>query len=55
MALILLVVILAIVLGVIGVVIKGLFYVLVIGVVIFLADLVYLRMRLRGRRRRSPR
>ncbi|MEU1627657.1 hypothetical protein ABZ746_20460 [Streptomyces sp. NPDC020096] len=55
MALFLLVVVLAIVLGIMGVIIKGLFYVLVIGVIIFLADLVYLSMRLRGRRRRSLR
>ncbi|MCQ4040661.1 hypothetical protein ACFOSC_22145 [Streptantibioticus rubrisoli] len=54
MALFLLIVILAIALGIIGSVIKGLFYLLVIGVIVFLVDLVYLRARAR-RRRRSPR
>ncbi len=55
MALFLLIVILAIVLGIIGVVIKGLFYLLIIGVIVFLADLVYLRTRARVRRRRAAR
>ncbi|MDF3291749.1 MULTISPECIES: hypothetical protein [Streptomyces] len=55
MALFLLIVILAIVLGIIGAVIKGLFYLLVIGVIVFLVDLVYLRTRMRSRRRRSLR
>ena len=54
MALILLIVLLAIVLGIIGVVIKGLFYLLIIGVVVFLLDMAYLGTRKRTRRR-SPR
>ncbi|MFB7664803.1 hypothetical protein ACFC1R_12760 [Kitasatospora sp. NPDC056138] len=51
MALFLFVVIVAIALGIIGVAVKGLFYLLVIGVVLLLADLVYAGARLaRGRR-----
>ncbi|MET9503695.1 hypothetical protein ABZY42_18550 [Streptomyces sp. NPDC006622] len=55
MALFLLLVILAIVLGIIGVVAKGLFYLLVIGVAVLLADFVLLGLRLGRRRRRFPR
>ncbi|WP_331754722.1 MULTISPECIES: hypothetical protein [unclassified Streptomyces] len=44
----------AIVLGIIGVVAMGLFYLLVIGVMVLLADFVLLGLRL-GRRRRLPR
>ncbi|WP_406431970.1 hypothetical protein [Streptomyces sp. NBC_01589] len=54
MALFLLLVVVAIVLGIIGVVAKGLFYLLVIGVVVLLADFVLLGLRL-GRCRRLPR
>ncbi len=54
MALFLLLVIVAIVLGIIGAVAKGLFYLLVIGVMVLLADFVLLGLRL-GRRRRLPR
>lgn len=54
MALFLLLVVVAIVLGIIGVVAKGLFYLLVIGVMVLLADFVLLGLRL-GRRRRLPR
>jgi hypothetical protein len=54
MALFLLLVIVAIVLGIIGVVAKGLFHLLVIGVVVLVADSVLLGLRL-GRRRNPPR
>lgn len=55
MALFLLLVVVAIVLGIVGVVAKGLFYLLVIGVVVLIADLVLLGLRLGRRRRRLPR
>jgi hypothetical protein len=55
MALFLLLLVVAIVLGIIGVVAKGLFYLLVIGVVVLVADLVLLGLRLGRRRRRLPR
>ncbi|MER6160258.1 hypothetical protein ABT147_32660 [Streptomyces sp. NPDC001868] len=55
MALFLLLLIVAIVLGIIGVVAKGLFYLLVIGVVVLVADLVLLGLRLGRGRRRLPR
>ena len=50
MALFLFIVIVAIALGLIGAVVKGLFYLLIIGVVLFLADLVVGGIRM-GRRR----
>jgi hypothetical protein len=50
MALFLFVVIVAIALGLVGAVVKGLFFLLIIGVVLFLADLVVGGMRM-GRRR----
>ncbi|MEC4015481.1 hypothetical protein [Streptomyces sp. H27-D2] len=52
MILILFLVIVALVLGIIGAVAKGLFYLLVIGVIVLVADLVYaaLRWRRTGRR-----
>jgi uncharacterized membrane protein len=53
MVLFLLVVIAAVVLGILGVVLKGLFYLLIIGAVIFVADLIYVGMRA-GRGRRRP-
>ena len=49
-ALFLLIIIAAVALGIIGIVIKGLFYLLIIGVVIFLIDLLFLGSRLRRRR-----
>jgi hypothetical protein len=52
MALFLFVIIVAIALGITGVVVKGLFYLLIIGIVIFLADLVLGGVRM-GRRRGS--
>ena len=52
MALFLLLIIVAIALGIVGVVVKGLFYLLIIGVVVVLADLVVLGARMsRGRSR----
>jgi hypothetical protein len=56
MALFLLVIIIAIALGIIGVVLKGLFYLLIIGIVIFVANLILGGLRL-GRRHagRPPR
>ncbi|MEU2600507.1 hypothetical protein ABZ669_25610 [Streptomyces hirsutus] len=54
MAIFLLLVIAAIVLGIIGVVAKGLVYLLVIGVVVLVADFVLLGLRLGRRRRRLP-
>jgi hypothetical protein len=53
MALFLFIVIVAIALGIVGVVVSGLFYLLVIGVVVFLVDLV-LGGILLGRRRSRP-
>jgi hypothetical protein len=53
MVLFLLLVIAAIVLGILGVTLKGLFYLLIIGVIVLLADLVFLGARL-GRARRRP-
>lgn len=51
MVLFLLLIIAAVALGIIGVVVKGLLYLLIIGIVVFLADLVLLGARSRGRRR----
>jgi hypothetical protein len=50
MALFLFIVIVAIALGLVGAVVKGLFFLLIIGVVLFLADLVVGGVRM-GRRR----
>ncbi|GAA1226861.1 hypothetical protein GCM10009665_16760 [Kitasatospora nipponensis] len=50
MALFLLVVILAILLGIIGVAVHGLFYLLVIGIVLLIADLVFVGVRASRRR-----
>lgn len=52
MALFLLIVLIAVVLGILGAVIKGLLYLLVIGVVVFLLNLLFAGWRLRGGRRR---
>jgi hypothetical protein len=49
MALFLLVIIIAIALGILGVVLKGLFYLLIIGIVIFVVNLILGGLRL-GRR-----
>jgi TM2 domain-containing membrane protein YozV len=53
LALFLFIVIVAIALGIVGVVVKGLFYLLVIGVVLFLINLVFGGM-IWGRRRSRP-
>lgn len=50
MVLFLLVVIAAVALGIVGVVVKGLLYLLIIGIVLFLLDLVLLGSRMRRRR-----
>ena len=54
MVLFLLLVIVAIVLGVLGAVIKGLFALLIVGPVIFILAFVVLGFWLRSRRRRTP-
>ncbi len=48
-ALFLLLVIVAIVLGIVGVVAKGLLYLLIIGIVVFLGALVFAALRMRRR------
>jgi hypothetical protein len=53
MAWFLLLVIVAIVLGIVGVVVKGLLYLLIIGAVILIADLIFAGVRFR-RSGRSP-
>jgi len=52
MALFLLIVLIAVALGIIGVVIKGLIWLLIIGIIVFLLNLVFAGTRLRGGRRR---
>ncbi|MET8077702.1 hypothetical protein [Streptomyces sp. NPDC005303] len=55
MTLFLLLVLAAIVLGIIGVAVKGLLYLLIIGIAVFLVALVYLGMRIgRSGRHRRP-
>ena len=54
MALFLLVIIVAIVLGLVGVVVKGLLYLLFIGIVVFILDLVFFGARLGRRRANRP-
>jgi 4-hydroxybenzoate polyprenyltransferase len=51
MAIVLLLIIVAIALGILGVVLKGLLYLLIIGIVVFLAAFILLGARLRRRRR----
>jgi hypothetical protein len=53
-ALFLLLVIAAIVLGIVGVVAKGLLYLLIIGIAVFLAALILAALRLRRRPGRRP-
>jgi hypothetical protein len=53
-ALFLLLVIAAIVLGIVGVVAKGLLYLLIIGIAVFLAALILAALRMRRRPGRSP-
>jgi hypothetical protein len=55
MALFLFIIIIAIALGILGVVLKGLFWLLIIGIVLFLANLVFGGMRLGKRRNQQPR
>lgn len=55
MALFFFVIVVAIVLGIVGVVAHGLLYLLVIGVVVLVADLVYLAVRWRRSGRRPLR
>jgi hypothetical protein len=55
MALFLLLIIVAIVLGIVGVVAHGLLYLLVIGVVVLIADLIFAGLRLRRSGRRPGR
>ncbi|MET7981903.1 hypothetical protein [Streptomyces sp. NPDC005281] len=57
MSLFLFLILVAVVLGIVGFAAHGLFYLLVIGVVVLLADLVYAGVRLRrgGRRQRIAR
>ena len=55
MVLFLLLVIAAIALGIVGVVVKGLFYLLIIGIVVILVDLVLLGFRMSRNRRRPAR
>jgi energy-coupling factor transporter transmembrane protein EcfT len=55
MVLFLLVIIAAIALGIVGFVVHGLIYLLIIGVILLLADLVFFGARLGGRRRRPIR
>jgi hypothetical protein len=54
MALFLFLIIIAIGLGIAGVVIKGLFFLLIIGILVFLANLVFYGMRLGRRRGNRP-
>ena len=55
MALFLLLILAAVVLGIIGVAAKGLIYLLVIGIAVFLLAFVFLGVFLRSRRRRPMR
>lgn len=50
MALFLLIVLIAVVLGIVGAVVKGLIWLLIIGIVIFLLNLVWAGARMRGGR-----
>jgi hypothetical protein len=55
MVLFLLFIIAAIALGIVGAVVKGLLYLLIIGIVVFLADFIFLGARLRRGRGRTSR
>lgn len=55
MALFLLIVLAAVVLGIVGAVVNGLLFLLVIGIVVFLLDLFFAGWQLRGRRRHVAR
>jgi energy-coupling factor transporter transmembrane protein EcfT len=51
----LLLIIAAIALGIVGFVVKGLLYLLITGIIVFLADLIFFGARLRGGRGRPAR
>jgi hypothetical protein len=55
MVLFLLLIIAAIALGIVGAVVKGLLYLLIIGVVVLILDFIFLGARLRGRGRHPAR
>ena len=55
MVLFLLLVLAAVALGIVGAVVKGLLYLLIIGIVILVADLSFVGFRMRGRRNRPAR
>jgi hypothetical protein len=55
MALFLFIILVAVVLGLVGAVVHGLIWLLVIGIVLFLANLVFGGARLRGRRGKAIR
>jgi hypothetical protein len=54
MAWFLLLIIVAIALGIVGVVVKGLLYLLIIGIIVFLLDLVFFGARLGRRSAKRP-
>jgi hypothetical protein len=54
LAFFLLLVIVAVALGIVGVVVKGLLYLLIIGIVVFLGALLLGALRIRGRPGRRP-
>lgn len=54
MAIFLFLILVAIVLGIIGAVVNGLFWLLIVGIVVFLLAFVVLSRLLRGARRRHP-
>jgi hypothetical protein len=53
-AIFLLLVIAAIALGIVGVVVKGLFYLLIIGIVVFVGGLALAALRMRRQRAKNP-
>jgi len=55
MAAFLLLILIAVALGIVGEVVNGLFYLLIIGIVIFLAAFIVLGLQMRHRRRRPVR
>lgn len=50
MTIFLLIVLIAVVLGIVGVVVKGLFWLLIVGIIVFLLDIFFAGSRFRGRR-----
>lgn len=55
MTLVLLIILVAVALGIVGVAVKGLLYLLAVGIVVFLVAFVVLGVVIRGRRRRPVR